>query len=159
MNLVSHAVLFTLFFFLILETVNSVVFPNRLSVFLIRPFQESTGDNSAQLCGDDCLGRVKIRQSILMMRGGMQLNVKTLSGKTICIEADPDETIEVLKSRIEGKEGIPSAQQRIIFGGRQLDPQKTISDYDIEENSTLNLVLRLRGGNFVKYVDIQCNYI
>ena len=76
----------------------------------------------------------------------MQLNVKTLSGKTITLEVEPDEPVERLKAKIQEKEGILPDQQRIIFGGRQLDSMKTLSDYDINDGSTLNLVLRLRGG-------------
>lgn len=79
-------------------------------------------------------------------RGGMVVNVRTLSGKTITLDLTPDESVESLKAKIQDKEGIPPEQQRIIFGARHLDSLKAISDYDIEEGSTLNLVLRLRGG-------------
>ena len=80
------------------------------------------------------------------LRGGMNVNVRTLSGKTITVELSPDESVESLKQKIRDKEGIPPEQQRIIFGARHLDPLKSVSDYDIEDGSTLNLVLRLRGG-------------
>ena len=83
---------------------------------------------------------------LLALRGGMQLFVKTLSGKTISVECEPDESIESLKEKIMAKEGVPPDQQRIIFGGKQLDTQKNLSDYDIDDDSTLHLVLRLRGG-------------
>lgn len=76
----------------------------------------------------------------------MQLNVKTLTGKTITVEVEPDESIESLKNKIMEKEGIPPDQQRIIFGGKQLDALKSVSDYDLDDDSTLHLVLRLRGG-------------
>lgn len=76
----------------------------------------------------------------------MQVFVKTFSGKTLTMEVEPDESIESVKNKLQDKEGIPPNQQRILFGGKQLDARKTISDYDIENESTMHLVLRLRGG-------------
>ena len=77
----------------------------------------------------------------------MNVNVRTLSGKSITVELAPDDSVEALKAKIREKEGIPPEQQRIIFGARHLDPLKSVADYDIVDGSTLNLVLRLRGGN------------
>ena len=85
-------------------------------------------------------------ENILTIKGGMQLFVKTLSGKTISVDVEPDESIESLKAKIAEKEGVPVDQQRLIFGGKQLDSLKSLSDYDIDDDATLHLVLRLRGG-------------
>ncbi len=83
---------------------------------------------------------------IVGMRGGMQVFVKTLTGKTISVDVEPDESVESLKAKIQEKEGVPIDQQRIIFDGKQLDSLKSLADYDIDDDSTLHLVLRLRGG-------------
>jgi ubiquitin-large subunit ribosomal protein L40e len=85
----------------------------------------------------------------------MQIYVKTLTGKTIVLDVEPEHTIEHLKNLLHAKEGIPPDQQRLVFAGKQLEDGIALEQYGIVMDSTLHLVLRLRGqgdmlGNHVR---------
>jgi hypothetical protein len=77
----------------------------------------------------------------------MQLFVKTLQGSTITLSAEKSDTVEAVQQRIAQKENLPEGSDfRLIYSGKQLDGARSLGDYNIQENATMHLLTRLRGG-------------
>jgi ubiquitin C len=88
---------------------------------------------------------------MLRLRGGarkeyMLLNVKTFTGNTITLHVQPCDTIDNVKAKLQEKEGFPVSQQHLISAGKRLEGYPTLKEYDIQAETMLDLMLRLRGG-------------
>lgn len=76
--------------------------------------------------------------------GGFQVHIKTLVGQTIIVDADPSDTIEAIKQKVQDKEGIALDLQRLIFDGKQLEDATTLESNKIQTGETIHLVMRMR---------------
>eukprot|EP00051_Salpingoeca_urceolata_P011910 m.148149 g.148149 ORF g.148149 m.148149 type:complete len:80 (+) comp17307_c0_seq3:451-690(+) len=76
----------------------------------------------------------------------MLIKVKTLTGREIELDIEPEDSVRRIKERVEEKQGIPPEQQRLIFGGKQMNDDSTAADYKVQGGSVIHLVLALRGG-------------
>lgn len=108
-------------------------------------------EDSRTLNDYDIVEDSTINMTIGLLGGGTesgtkQIYIKTLQGKSITLEVNDDDTIESVKKKINDIEGIPLDQQRLVFNGKQLEDANTLKDYMIDADSTIHLVLRLRGG-------------
>ena len=128
--------------------------PSKNQVYYIDDPEEHQSEKSKRIDGKTILKDLPTTKLLLEVAlSSFQIFVKMNSGKNITLNVIPSESIGFIKSKIENVETIPSQQQQLVFAGKLLDDERTLSDYNIQKDSTLNLTMKLRGGGY-KFVDI-----
>jgi ubiquitin len=95
----------------------------------------------------------------IIIRGGVQMFIKMLTGKTITLDVESSDTIESVKLKIFEKEGFPLVQQRLIFAGKVLEDSKPISDYNVSKDPTVHLIIKVSGGFQLFIKTLSCKII